>query len=153
LVLDILPGPGGSRPQNLTAIGDALYFSACDAQGCEPFVSDGTAMPPRQVADIAPGAASSGPSFFVRGATRIFAAADDGLHGNELWAIPDASVCAGDCDADRRASIDELIVAVGIGLGARAIDACAAADLDADQAVSINELIAAVRSALDGCAP
>lgn len=62
-----------------------------------------------------------------------------------------ARLCAGDCDGDGAVAINELVLGVGIALGAVALDACAAADGDGDGAVAIDELIAAVDRALDGC--
>ena len=42
-----------------------------------------------RVTDIAPGAQSSSPGLFRRVGPRLFFAADDGVHGSELWAISD----------------------------------------------------------------
>lgn len=81
--------------------------------------------------------------------------------GGLLWASgrapaptpsPTPPPCAGDCDGDRAVAIDELIVAVGIALGAEPPAACSPADIDGDGHVSIAELVRAVGSALTGCA-
>jgi hypothetical protein len=56
----------------------------------------------------------------------------------------------GDCDGDRRVTINELISGVAIALGAGA-DGCPALDADGDDRVSIGELIAAVDASLNGC--
>jgi hypothetical protein len=56
----------------------------------------------------------------------------------------------GDCNGDRRVSIEELIISVRIALGETAPTACAAADRNGDGEVRIDELIAAVNAALDG---
>lgn len=60
-------------------------------------------------------------------------------------------VCDGDCDANGRITIDELIGAVQIALGEVERRQCAAADLNRDGEVSVSELIRMVRAALDGC--
>lgn len=62
-----------------------------------------------------------------------------------------AASCAGDCDGGGSVSVDELVRAVGLALGAPGTPACAAADGDGDGVVRIAELIAAVAAALDGC--
>lgn len=64
-----------------------------------------------------------------------------------------APPCPGDCNTDRRVTIDEIVRAVGIALGLVPVAECAAADADGGGAVTINEIIAAVARALDGCAP
>ena len=63
--------------------------------------------------------------------------------------------CPGDCNADGRVEIAELVAAVGIALGARPLADCPPADGDADQRVAIDDLLAAVAGALDPsrCAP
>ncbi len=61
--------------------------------------------------------------------------------------------CTGDCEGDGAVTINDLIRAVSIALGASPMDRCTAADADGDGRVSIGELIGAVRSTLDGCSP
>jgi len=62
-----------------------------------------------------------------------------------------AAVCATDCDGDERVSINELITAVRIALGAADLGVCPAADGDGDEKVAVAELVQGVRAALDGC--
>ena len=62
-----------------------------------------------------------------------------------------AAGCAGDCNGDRRVTINELITGVTIALGSDAA-ACPDIDANADQAVTIDELVRAVSAALNGCA-
>lgn len=62
-----------------------------------------------------------------------------------------APACPGDCDGGGTVTVDELILAVRIGLGEAMPEACPAVDRDGDGAVVVAELIAAVRAALDGC--
>ena len=72
-----------------------------------------------------------------------------GLHGREIWAIPDAALAtAGDCDDDGAVTVAELVRAVGIALASAPLNACPAADANADGTVAIDELIAAVTAAL-----
>jgi hypothetical protein len=61
--------------------------------------------------------------------------------------------CEGDCNADGRVVVAELIRIVRIGLGLEPVTGCPAADRNDDGVVAIAELIAAVNRALNGCAP
>jgi ELWxxDGT repeat protein len=89
LVTDLVPGPGSSDPQGLTAAGGRLYFTAWDElHGRELWASDGTAAGTRLVDDIAPGAFSSAPMLLTPVAGRLFFTADDGLVGREPWSLP-----------------------------------------------------------------
>lgn len=90
VVKDINPGGTyGSSPCSLTAFGRMLLFNANnDTYGRELWKSDGTASGTVLVKDINPGTHSSMPScgpsmtFFN---SSVFFAADDGVHGQELW--------------------------------------------------------------------
>ncbi len=149
IVRDLYAGPLSSHPRELTPLGDHLAFSACDENGCEPYITDGTAAGTVRLADIAPNAASSFPSSFAQIGSRLFMAADDMLHGQELWGI---NLCTGDCSGDGHVTIDELITAVSLALTGAAPAACSAVDANGDGIVTIDELIAAVTNALNGCA-
>jgi hypothetical protein len=59
--------------------------------------------------------------------------------------------CAGDCNADGRVSINELVTGVGIALGTTPLASCPALDGDDNGRVTIAELIAAVNGALNTC--
>jgi hypothetical protein len=59
--------------------------------------------------------------------------------------------CAGDCNGNGSADINELVTAVNIALGNAPVATCAAADQNGDGTVAINELIGAVNVALSGC--
>jgi len=74
-----------------------------------------------------------------------------------LWwlvglAAPAAFACTGDCNGDGEVSIDEIVLAVNVGLGLASPDVCRAADENGDGAVSIDELVRAVNAGLSGCA-
>lgn len=85
LVKDINPG-GDSNPQELTVVGNTLFFTAnWPGAGEELVKSDGTAAGTVLVKDIRPGAAWSSPYDLVNASGRLFFLANDGVHGDELW--------------------------------------------------------------------
>jgi len=59
--------------------------------------------------------------------------------------------CPADCDGDTQVSVAELVTAVNIALGERALSACLPADADFDATVTVSDLVSAVRAALSGC--
>lgn len=63
------------------------------------------------------------------------------------------AACGGDCDADGRVAVTELVTGVNIAQEARPLAACPTLDRNADSLVSIDELTAAVGNALGGCPP
>ncbi len=108
----IVPGPDGAFNKHyaagFTVIDDVLYFAANDGiHGRELWRSDGTPSGTYLLADFNPGPASGleyGYAFDeeVRIAglgSKIFVAADDGVHGRELWRV-DALTGAGEMTAD-----------------------------------------------------
>jgi hypothetical protein len=60
-------------------------------------------------------------------------------------------VCTGDCDGDGSVTVDEIVTAVNIALGATPLTACLAADSDGSTTVTVDELVSAVNAALNGC--
>lgn len=62
-----------------------------------------------------------------------------------------APVCVGDCDADQRVNVAELVTGVNIALDRSDIAMCRAFDRDTDQRVTVTELVEAVRRLLEGC--
>jgi Ca2+-binding EF-hand superfamily protein len=58
------------------------------------------------------------------------------------WIVP------GDCDADGRVTVSDLIRGVRIALGKAAIADCPSLDRNGDGRVSVNEIIQAVDTAL-----
>lgn len=93
LVRDIAPGgssffPNQSIPEQLTAVGERLFFTADDGlHGRELWLSDGSAAGTRLVKDITTGNSSvaSGPVALTAVGSRLFFTVDDGLSGQELW--------------------------------------------------------------------
>jgi len=87
--VDDVPHYPGSNPRNLTAVGDRLFFSANDGtRGEELWKSDGSRAGTVLVKNIAPQGSSypgSYPSSLTAVEGRLFFAADDGTHGEELW--------------------------------------------------------------------
>jgi hypothetical protein len=59
--------------------------------------------------------------------------------------------CAGDCDLDGMATVNELLQAVGIVLGNAPLSDCPSLDRNADGIVTVDELLFAVNNALIGC--
>lgn len=87
-----LPGPVGSRANQLTTAGGILYFVADDeASGPELWRSNGTAAGTFRVADIRPGLAGSYPLNLTARAGDLFFTADDGASGRELWRVTGAA--------------------------------------------------------------
>ncbi len=89
LVSDIHPGSNSSWPTELTNVGGKLYFSAWDGtHGYELWKSNGSSAGTLLVKDIAPGSAS-GLKYYGAQLTNVagtlFFAANDGVHGTELW--------------------------------------------------------------------
>lgn len=89
-VMDICPGACSSDPDELTRVGRFIYFTAYDPQkGRELWRTKGTRKYTKRVKDIRPGTGGSNPHNLVRvgsGTTvQLFFAADDGVHGNDLW--------------------------------------------------------------------
>ena len=85
-VADIWPGPQGSNPQNLVAIGDAVYFLATDGiHGPELWKSDGTEEGTVLVSDLWPGTEGSAPRSLTGVGGTLYFVANDGKYGDELW--------------------------------------------------------------------
>lgn len=59
----------------------------------------------------------------------------------------------GDCDLSGGVSVEELVTAVGIGLGQRPWNVCAEVDRDRSYRVTVDEIVAAVGAALHGVPP
>jgi YVTN family beta-propeller protein len=60
-------------------------------------------------------------------------------------------VCPGDCNADGRVTIDELMAGVAIALGRATFETCPRMDADGSHTVTVAALVRAVGGALRGC--
>lgn len=88
ILRDFNKGPEGSGPDNMTLVGDAIYFSGDDGHlGNELCVTDGTADGTAAYRDIYAGGGSSHPSHFRRFGDMIYFSAEDKTHGTETWFI------------------------------------------------------------------
>ncbi len=88
LVVDLIPGSVGSRPDGLRVWGKTLYFAATDGKsGREPWISDGTRQGTRLLADVEPprGNDASHPGLLGRVRGKALYRATDGVNGDELW--------------------------------------------------------------------
>lgn len=89
-VLTSTPTPSGGsydRPEQLTAVGDRLFFTRSEPDGSdvELWTSDGTVDGTHRVADVRPGAESSYPRDLTAVGDTVYFTAYDSLHGRELW--------------------------------------------------------------------
>ena len=75
-----------SDPQELTNVGNVLFFSADDGvNGRELWRSDGTAAGTKMVRNLAAGANSANPLELTAVGSRLFFTAAGGGHGRSLW--------------------------------------------------------------------
>ena len=90
LAKDIRPGTQGVGQLRMLPVGNRVYFPASDgANGVELWTSDGTDAGTFLVADLQPGSGSSMDTGYAPlGALgdMVFFRANDGIHGEELWA-------------------------------------------------------------------
>ncbi|MFY2560193.1 ELWxxDGT repeat protein [Corallococcus terminator] len=88
LVMDVQPGPTGSNPEQLRALGNRLVFSASDGvSGFEPWTTDGTLAGTHRLADVQPGDPGSTPRSFMPAGDHLYFTADLDERGRELWAV------------------------------------------------------------------
>jgi ELWxxDGT repeat protein len=87
----VYTGAGGSNgSSSIVAVGERRVYLPAAPQPFDPFelwVSDGTAGGTALVFDLWPGEPSSNPGFLTHAHGRLLFAADDGLHGRELWSL------------------------------------------------------------------
>ena len=83
IVRDLASGASSSYPDQLTVVGDKLFFVADGGNGQELWVSDGTTEGTMEIniaADF-----GSYPALLTPAGNRVFFRADDGVNGPELW--------------------------------------------------------------------
>ena len=75
------------------------------------------------------------------------------LHEPDPGATPTPAPpeCAGDCSGDFVVTVDEIVRAVAIALGAQDVGRCRAADPSGDGDVTVEEIVSAIAAALGGC--
>jgi hypothetical protein len=61
------------------------------------------------------------------------------------------SACAGDCNSDGAATVDELLAMVSVALAMAPVSSCNAGDLNGDGAITVDEILVAVDVGLNGC--
>jgi len=90
LVRDFAPGPySGVVSAEALGSGGLVFVAAGDEiTGIEPWVSDGTAAGTLMLSDLHPGRGNSNPRLLGIAEDSVFLAADDGVHGVELWTLP-----------------------------------------------------------------
>jgi ELWxxDGT repeat protein len=103
MLRDIEPGPGSGIADNAggwitPAAGGVVFAATTTAGGSEVWKSDGTAAGTVPLPEIVPGPGSSSPIFFASAGGRVYFQAQDGVTGNELWAVDVAqgAVAVGD---------------------------------------------------------
>lgn len=86
MVKDInLTGSINSNPQQLTAVGNLIYFTADNGpDGYELWVTDGTPGGTQMIKDIKP-TGSSSPAYFTAFAGKLYFIANEDINGYELW--------------------------------------------------------------------
>ncbi|HSL19290.1 MAG TPA: ELWxxDGT repeat protein [Methylomirabilota bacterium] len=89
-VVDLAPGAVGTpladRFEPYPVFNGSAWLAAHDGlTGSELWKTDGTSSGTLQALDVNPGADSSSPDEWTRAGRRLFFAADDGIHGRELW--------------------------------------------------------------------
>jgi ELWxxDGT repeat protein len=70
---------------DFVAVNEKVFFTAMNADGLEPWVTDGTVAGTMMVADIATGSPDSNASNLTRMDDQIYFVARDLTHGYELW--------------------------------------------------------------------
>lgn len=106
-----------TNPQDLTAVGELLYFTAEDpVRGRELWVSDGTAEGTMWLRDILPGDGGSDPQELTALGRRLLFTADDGVNGRELWVSQGSTDSTGlvkDINPGTEGSFASQLTAVG----------------------------------------
>ena len=94
LIKDILQSPCslecGSQPRSFTIINNMVVFAANSNESYpydrDLWRTDGTEAGTLRLSDICPGSCDADPYYLFREGNHVFYKANDGLHGDELWA-------------------------------------------------------------------
>jgi ELWxxDGT repeat protein len=119
LVKDIntRPAVDGAKVQFPTAMGNTLFFTACDAaHGQELWKSDGTRRGTKLLKDVLPGFGSSFPRELTVVGNTLYFVADDFQHGFQLWksdGTPDGTRMVKDLAGDTSGLAPKSLIAVG----------------------------------------
>lgn len=119
LVKDIntRPASDGARIQSPTAMGNTLFFTACDAaHGQELWKSDGTPRGTKLLKDVLPGFGSSFPRELTVVGDTLYFVADDFQHGFQLWksdGTQDGTYLVKDLAGDTSALAPKSLTAAG----------------------------------------
>lgn len=157
MLKDIKPGSSGSKPSDLTQIGDLLYFTAADGRrGREPWISDGTSVGTRMIKNISPGSYSSNPRDYTLVGDHVFFTAQDG-NGRELWVTDGTSlgtIRVKDIRPGDRSSKPSNLTAVGNTLFLTADDGVSGQELWKSDGTEIGTvLVADIQSGRTGSDP
>lgn len=88
ILADVREGYKGSRPFELTRLGNYIFFQADDGiHGAELWMTDGSAEGTVLVADIVDGPDGSFPHYIFVGGDTLYFCANDGQTGVELWRL------------------------------------------------------------------
>ncbi len=83
---------GGTVPQDLTAVGNTLYFNGFDAtNGFQVWQSDGTASGTVRLTSGGATGLGLNPSDLTAVGSTLYFAANDGTHGDQLWSFSGGS--------------------------------------------------------------
>ncbi len=78
-------------PQRLVVVASRVFFAGREANGCEPYVSDGTPAGTFALGDLAVGSANSSPQRFTAVGSQVLFTATTTATGRELW-VSDGTV-------------------------------------------------------------
>jgi ELWxxDGT repeat protein len=160
------PGAPAANPFSLTPGAGRVFFFADDGvHGVEPWTSDGTPGGTFLAGEVRPGACGAfgepmnvaAPAALVHPDGTFYFAADDGLHGLELWALraDEASrFRRGEASGDGVVNLTDAIAVLGYLFAGGPPPACDdAADADDDGRLDITDPIALLLHLFSGGAP
>jgi len=88
MVADLQPGFADDGIHPITVVDDVAYFRVeTSNRAFELWLTDGTAAGTRRAADVSSGEPGGGVKSLENRRGQLFFVANDGVHGNELWAL------------------------------------------------------------------